>query len=88
MQIGNIVTGHVNEVLGLNKNLKDVRMEICRKCPLYSPIWGGSCNSRLWMSKSNGDVSTSYKPGYIKGCGCRLKAKTTLAKEKCPAGKW
>lgn len=88
MEIGNIITGHVNELLGLHKNLKEVRLNICLKCPLYSPRLGGSCNNRLWLDPKTGDVSLTYKEDYVKGCGCRLNAKTTLAKEKCPAGKW
>lgn len=88
MEIGNIVTGHVNEVLGLNKNLREERLKICVKCPLYSPRWGGQCNNRLWYNKETGDVSTRFKEGYVKGCGCRLRAKTTILDEKCPAGKW
>lgn len=88
MEIGNIVNGHMNELLGLNKNLSATRMYICIKCPLYSSRLGGMCNNKLWYNKENGDVSMSYKAGYIKGCGCRLKAKTTIANEKCPAGKW
>jgi len=36
MNIGNIVQGHVNEMLGLNTNLAEARLKICRKCPLYS----------------------------------------------------
>ena len=35
MEIGQIVKGHVNEVLGLNEDLKEKRMQICLKCPLY-----------------------------------------------------
>lgn len=88
MEIGNIVNGHINELLGLNKNLKEVRLQICRRCPLYSSRLGGMCNNRLWLNKENGDVSISKKEGYVRGCGCRLRAKTTLANEKCPAGKW
>jgi len=45
MEIGNIVKGHVNEVLGLNVDLKAKRMEICRKCPIFKDILGGICNS-------------------------------------------
>lgn len=88
MEIGNIITGHVNEFLGLNKNLQAVRLAICYKCPLYSPKFGGICNSKLWLNTKTGDVSISYKEDYVRGCGCRLNAKTTITREKCPAGKW
>jgi hypothetical protein len=27
-------------------------------------------------------------PGYKKGCGCRLKAKTRLDRATCAHGKW
>ena len=46
------------------------------------------CNSRLWLNVNTGDVSTTAKTGYERGCGCRLSAKTRLANAKCPAGKW
>lgn len=88
MQIGNIINGHVNELLGLNKNISETRLAICKRCPLYTSKFGGLCNNRLWLNTETGDVSISYKEGYVKGCGCRLNAKTTLAREKCPAGKW
>lgn len=58
MEIGQIVHGHVNEVLGLNDNLKEKRMKICHQCPLYKDILGGICNSKLWLNPKTGDVST------------------------------
>jgi hypothetical protein len=45
MEIANIVKGHVNEVLGLNVDLKAKRLEICCKCPIYKNSLGGLCNS-------------------------------------------
>jgi len=35
MEIGNIVKGHVNEILGLNVNISEERMGICKRCPLF-----------------------------------------------------
>ena len=46
------------------------------------------CNMRLWLNPETGDVSTEKKDGYYRGCGCRLRAKTTLSRENCPARKW
>ena len=57
-------------------------------CPLYSNRMGGICNNKLWLNINTGDVSTTNKPGYKSGCGCRLSAKTRLAQAKCPVGKW
>lgn len=45
MEVGNIIKGHANEILGLNVDLKQRRMEICKKCPIYKDILGGICNS-------------------------------------------
>jgi len=88
MNIGRIVEGHVNEMLGLNVNLSESRLKICHRCPLYSDKLGGVCNPHLYLNPDNGDVSTEKKDGYVKGCGCRLSAKTTLVSERCAAGKW
>lgn len=88
MEIGQIVKGHVNEVLGLNEDMKDKRMAICKKCPIYKDTLGGICNSSLWLNPSTGDVSTYQKDNYYRGCGCRLQAKTTLTTASCPAKKW
>lgn len=30
-----IVNGHINEVLGLNKDISQERLKICKTCPLY-----------------------------------------------------
>lgn len=88
MEIGKIITGHVNEMLGLNKDLVTERLKICKVCPLYSKRLGGQCNNRLYLNAETGDVSLNYKQGYKRGCGCRLQAKLTLARETCPVGKW
>lgn len=88
MEIGNIVKGHVNEILGLNVNISEERMGICKRCPLFKQIAGGICNSSLWLNPKTGEISDKRKDGYVKGCGCRLKAKTTLINAHCPAKKW
>jgi hypothetical protein len=49
---------------------------------------GEVCNSKLWYNPETEDVSTVQKDGYSNGCGCRLKAKTTLPNATCPVGKW
>ena len=49
---------------------------------------GGICNPKLYLNPKTGDVSTKYKDGYGKGCGCRLQAKTKLTGARCPNDKW
>lgn len=88
MEIGQIVKGHMNELLGLNKDISEERLKVCYSCPLYSTKFGGLCNNRLWLNPNTGDVSTSEQEGYIHGCGCRLLAKTKLPGASCPLKKW
>ena len=88
MEIGNIVKGHVNELLGLNKDISQERLKICKVCPLFLNSLGGLCNPKLYLNPNTGDVSTKYKDGYGKGCGCRLQAKTKLINAHCPNDKW
>ena len=78
MEAGKIIKGHVNEMLGLNKSISEQRLEICRSCPLFKNTTGGLCNPALWLNPETDETSTVKKDGYFRGCGCRLKAKTTL----------
>jgi hypothetical protein len=88
LPVANIVKGHVNELLGLNEDISEKRMKICRNCPIYISRLGGICNSNLFIDPITNDVSLRAKDGYVQGCGCRLSAKTTLPNEQCVAGKW
>ena len=83
MEIGNIVKGHINEALQLNKDISAGRLQICYSCPLYSTKFGGLCNNRLWLN-----VSMVRKPGYQNGCGCKLNYKVSNLNSTCPVGKW
>lgn len=89
MNILNIIKGHFNEVLNANQDTSRQRMEICEKCPLFrKESYGLICNSNLWINPETNEISDIFKPGFLKGCGCRLRAKTTLQSENCPVGKW
>lgn len=88
MEVKNIIQGHINEVFNINEDISKNRLKICYRCPLYSNKLGGICNNRLWLNRNTGDVSVIMKPGYIKGCGCRLRSKTRLPNAKCPVDKW
>ena len=88
MEVKNIIQGHITDVFNINEDISKNRLKICYRCPLYSNKLGGICNSRLWLNRNTGDVSVIMKPGYIKGCGCRLRSKTRLPNAKCPVDKW
>lgn len=88
MEIGQIVNGHINEILGLNKDLQQERLNICYMCPLYSPKLGGICNRKLYLNPNTGDVSIRPKNGYVNGCGCKINFKVNKPNNSCPIGKW
>ena len=50
MNVGHIVTGHLNEVLNLKQDISKKRLEICKTCPLFTPKLGGMRNRRLWYN--------------------------------------
>lgn len=83
-----IANGHINEILGLNEDISEKRMKICRTCPLFKKSFGGLCNPKLWLNPTTMEVSTHQKSEYYKGCGCRLLAKTRLPYASCPAKRW
>lgn len=88
-QVKQIIEGHINELLNNNEAIAEPRMKICKKCPLYKQtITGPVCNSNAWLNPKTGDFSLDKKDGYVKGCGCRVNAKTRVASAQCPAGKW
>ena len=88
MEVGNIIKGHVNELLGLNKDISQIRLEICKQCPLYLDGLRPRCNPNLYMNPKTRDISINKKDGYYKGCGCYLKSKTTIPNAVCPNEQW
>ena len=104
MGLGNILKGHVNELLNLNEDLFNSRMDICNKCPLMEKsIIGKVCSSNIYIN-DDGNVIDSRNLGsdeknkifnklhlsskYKHGCGCRLDAKTRDIDSFCPIEKW
>ena len=63
------------------------RERICKACPIFNPI-DEKCNSRLWLNPDTDEVSTTPKPGFIRGCGCILPVKIKSLVSHCIAGKW
>lgn len=62
------------------------RLNICKKCPLYSDK--GICNNRLYLNIETGDTITYPKKGYINGCGCIIDVKVKNKNSVCPLKKW
>ena len=87
-QIGDILEGHLNELLNRQDELSDKRLKICGVCPLATRGGIGLiCDSKKWMNEK-GEVILEPREGYTHGCGCRMSAKTRLENAKCVVGKW
>lgn len=91
--IGQIVKGHYNEFTNREEKMSRAKMDICLACPLYTiGKFGPKCNPNMWVNpKDQQDFSHYAKKDFIKGCGCRLEAKTRLSRKDggiCPADFW
>lgn len=86
--IGNIIEGHLNELLGKGMELSSARLTICRACPIHldSNI-GIICDSSKSINKEN-QVTEHGAEGSVRGCGCRMSAKATMENQHCVIGKW
>jgi hypothetical protein len=71
-------------------SMENLRMEICRKCPLYTERRsnGPVCSSSLYINPNTNEISLRRKEGYVKGCGCALEHKTKSPDAVCPINKW
>lgn len=86
-QIGQIAEGWTNDFLGKEQELSDMRMKICRKCPLYNKETD-RCDSKKCYNKETGELSTSPGNGFICGCGCYMAKASRVKNKKCVLGRW
>lgn len=49
---------------------------------------GPKCDNQKWLNPETNESSVFFKDGWIKGCGCLLKYKTTNENNHCPAKRW
>lgn len=89
MGIKDIIQGHYNELMNNEEDLFKKRMKICTECALYKRTdIGPVCNAALYLNVETNIAQLKRQEGLVKGCGCRLNAKTRLVDAKCPANKW
>jgi hypothetical protein len=87
-QVKDILEGHLNELLNKKEKLSASRLAICIACPIASQTaLGLMCDSRKWINKNN-ETASEDTPGFTRGCGCRMSAKTTLEQAHCIIDKW
>ena len=87
--VSDIVAGHFNEITNRENELYETRIEVCKKCPLYSESkLGPICDSSKCLNIKTNELV--YGPGkdITCGCGCRLNAKLRLKNAKCVLEKW
>lgn len=90
MPITDIVEGFYNSATNKKQDLYETRIQVCKSCKLYikDKIFGARCNSKLFLDPKTDEVSKTRKSGFIRGCGCVLKAKCRVKQSKCPLRKW
>lgn len=55
---------------------------------MIETAFGKVCDSKRYLDPKTMQSSYKFTPGSIKGCGCRLDAKTRRPDEHCPAKLW
>ncbi len=90
MSISQIVEGTVKNILNIDSDYSKKRLKICKECKLLKqdPIFGGVCNSKLYLNPMTDETSTHPKIGFRNGCGCVIKSKVKVLNVKCPLNKW
>lgn len=90
MSINQIAEGFYKSLTDKEKELYEDRIAICRECKLLKTdsVFGEICNGRLFLNPETNETSQVRKEGFMRGCGCVLRAKTRVKTAKCPLGKW
>lgn len=88
MSVQDILKGHFNELMNKKEELSARRLAICKTCPLGKQTQIGLvCDSSKWMN-SKGETLNHPAEGYVRGCACRMSAKSRVEYAKCVAGRW
>lgn len=85
-----ILKGNLYDVINREEDLLKSRLEICEKCPLYknSKAFGPICDSTKYISPDGQNWDVKYHDGWVRGCGCKMKAKGRLKNAHCIINKW
>ena len=91
MSLKDIIKGHMKEFTNDNDELAQERLAKCKTCPLFllTPV-GPICNPNRYYDndKEQAYAYQNDEVTRIKGCGCRLNAKTRLEDATCPRKLW
>lgn len=88
-QVGQIAEGWAKDIVKAEQELHDTRMEICKKCPLYSESsLGPKCDAKKCFNTKRNEVTLYPGSDITCGCGCFLDKKTRVKDSKCVLNKW
>ena len=88
-QVEQIAEGHFKEITRRENELYEMRIQICKKCPLYSQSAAGPiCDAKKCLNKKTNTLEPLPRQDIICGCGCRLSAKTRVKSATCVLNKW
>ena len=85
--IGQIAEGWTNDFLGKEQELSDMRMKICRKCPLYNKETDRCDSKKCWDIKQN-KLADAPGKDVICGCQCIISKKSRVPNAKCVLSRW
>lgn len=89
MEVKQIATGFINDILKREEDLHIARMSVCKECPILDKTpFGPVCSNKMYYNKETKKVYQYPCDGCINGCGCLLNKKTRVRIAKCPLGKW
>ena len=84
-----IIKGHWSELLRKEEAMSKERLAICKVCPIMKlTSVGPICDKDLTLNPITNEISYEDKPGFTRGCNCRLNAKTRIPHAHCPVNKW
>ena len=88
-KFSDILKGHTKNILNIDEELMKQRLKICEKCPLYiKTVYGWVCDSSRYINPETEETSELDLYGWVKGCGCVIKAKARLKDNHCIINKW
>lgn len=71
------------------KELQEHRWNVCNRCLLMEELpFGKICSSAKYVNLTTNKISRLPLPGYVSGCGCKLKNKIENEYSHCPIEKW
>lgn len=86
-QIKDIAEGWTNYALDRESELSEIRMKVCRKCPLYNNE-NDRCDASRCINVKTGKMEMGPGKDIVCGCNCYVSKKSRVLNAKCVLNKW